>query len=108
VLDAPAKCSVLQRAREMKSAAIAAGAHSCGNCQCAVLLPRLRRCEAQARRSQERSRRDHPNGCKRGRKGQLDVDVEPALALLRGSVLLVELLLQPACMSVLRLQVRGT
>jgi hypothetical protein len=38
----------------------------------------------------------------------LDVDVEPALALLRGSVLLVELLLQPACMSVLRLQVRGT
>jgi hypothetical protein len=77
VLDAPAKCSVLQRAREMKSAAIAAGAHSCGNCQCAMaakieVLPRLRRCEAQARRSQERSRRDHPNGCKRGRKGQLD------------------------------------
>ena len=30
VLDVPAKCSVLQRAREMRSAAIAAGAHTCG------------------------------------------------------------------------------
>jgi hypothetical protein len=52
VPNVPAKCSVLQRAREMRSADIAAGAHTCGNCQCAMaasieVLQRLRRCEAQ-------------------------------------------------------------
>jgi hypothetical protein len=73
VLGVPAKCSVLQRAREMRSAAIAAGAHTCGNCQFKMVarmevLQHLRRCEAKARQSRQES------GC----SGEVEVAIADA------------------------------